>query len=85
MATPIAHKGALAGAKALSGAVIDLFEQPHMLDEVRRTFKDELAGVTYASLLPEGQQPPAALNKDMMERWREPMRAFYMKERPNFR
>jgi len=56
-----------------------------MLDEVRRTFKDELAGVTYASLLPEGQQPPAALNKDMMERWREPMRAFYVKERPNFR
>ena len=85
LATSLAHKGALAGAKALSGAVIDLFEQPDLLDVVRRTFKDELAGVTYSSLLPEGQQPPAALNRDMMERWREPMREFYVKERPNFR
>ena len=38
----------------------------------------------YAPLLPDGQQPPADLNRGMMEQWREKMRAHYVKEKPEY-
>ncbi|MFZ9500643.1 MAG: amidohydrolase [Beijerinckiaceae bacterium] len=84
LATSIAHKGALAGAKALAGAVIDLFEKPTLIEDARRTFAREIGDVRYAPLLPADQKAPAAMNREGMERFRPAMRAHYVKQRAPF-
>ncbi|MGE3244993.1 MAG: amidohydrolase [Beijerinckiaceae bacterium] len=84
LATPIAHKGAVSGAKVLAGAALDFFCDAALLAEAKRTFAEELGGERYRSLLPEGQQPPADLNQEKMEPYREAMRAHYCGEKPVF-
>lgn len=80
LATSIAHKGAVVGAKAFSGSVIDLLENPGSIAEVTSTFKEEISGAGYRSLLPADQQPQVGANHDMMEAWRTKMRPFYSQE-----
>ena len=84
LATTIAHKGALAGAKALAGTVIDLFTKPSLLGSIKHAFAVERAAQPFTSLVPKDQKAPQDLNKDEMERWRPSMRAFYVKETPVF-
>ncbi len=84
LATPIAHKGAVVGAKVLAGAAIDFLTNTELVSEAHRTFQDELGGVAYRPLLPVGQEPPKWLNRDTMEAFREPMRAHYLTEKPVF-
>lgn len=85
LATPIAHKGTVAGAKALAGAVVDLFKNPARVEEAKATFSKELGGITYEPLLPASQTPPFGLNREAMEAWRPKMRPHYVKERPVFK
>ena len=80
----IAHKGTLAGAKALAGTLIDLFTTPADLSRAKETFRAEIGGVKYRPLLPPDQKPPVALNRDLMEQYRPAMRAHYVKQRPKF-
>src|SRR3546814_1544954 len=40
MATPIAHKGAVAGAKALAMTVLDLMTTPKLVADAKAYFKD---------------------------------------------
>ena len=84
LATSIAHKGGLAGAKALAASVIDLLLDPDLVDAAKGTFKEELGGVAYESLLPPGQKPPLELNRSIMEKFRPAMRNHYLKEAPRF-
>ena len=84
LATSIAHKGALAGAKVMAASIIECFKNPAIVDEAKRTFKQELGGVEYRSLLPPQQNPPLALNRDMQERFRPLLEPHYVKERPRF-
>lgn len=85
LATSIAHKGAVAGAKALSGAVIELFLDPALVQRAKDTFKQELDGVQYRPLLPPEQKPPIDLHRDLMEHWRPKMREHYLTQTPQFR
>ncbi|MEE2971114.1 MAG: amidohydrolase [Pseudomonadota bacterium] len=84
LATSIAHKGGLAGAKALAASVIDLLLDPDLVDAAKGTFKEELGGVAYESLLPPGQKPPLELNRSIMEKFRPAMRNHYLKDAPRF-
>jgi aminobenzoyl-glutamate utilization protein B len=84
LATPIAHKGAAVGAKALAGAIVDLLMDPALVQRAKDTFRDELGGVTYRPLLPAGQKPPIDLHRDLMEQWRPKMREHYLKREPVF-
>jgi len=84
LATSVAHKGALAGAKVLAGSAIDFLADPNRVAEARRTFNEELAGERHVSLLPPDQAPPADMNRQTMESWRAAMREHYLKERPVF-
>jgi aminobenzoyl-glutamate utilization protein B len=84
LATSIAHKGAVAGAKAMAAAVIECLQNPAVVDEAKRTFKEELGGIEYRPLLPAGQKPPVPLNRDTMERFRPLLERHYLKERPTF-
>jgi aminobenzoyl-glutamate utilization protein B len=84
LATSIAHKGAVTGAKVLAGAALDFLSDPALVAEAKTTFAEELGGVSYRPLLPVGQEPPKTLNRDKMEPFRERMRAHYLAEKPEF-
>ena len=47
LATSIAHKGAVAGAKVIAASVVECFSNPAVVDEAKRTFKEELGGIEY--------------------------------------
>jgi aminobenzoyl-glutamate utilization protein B len=84
LATSIAHKGALAGAKVLSASVVECLLRPAVVEKARRTFKEELGGVEYVPLLPRDQKPPVDLNRAMMDKYRPLLAAHYVKEKPQF-
>jgi len=84
LATSIAHKGALAGAKVLACSLIECFLNPQAVVEARETFARETNGAAYRSLLPTDQTPPIHLNEQAMAKWRPSMMAHYLKERPRF-
>lgn len=84
LATSIAHKGAVAGAKVLAASALDFLTRPELVDEAWTTFADELGDTTYKSLLPAGQDPPADLNRTLMEAFRPAMAEHYLTAKPEF-
>ena len=84
LTSSIAHKGTLAGAKAMTGAALDFFMDTALVEDAKRTFKTELNGIAYEPMLPADQQPDLTVNKDLMARFREPMQAHYLSEKPRF-
>lgn len=81
LATSIAHKAEVSGAKVLAASMIDLFMDEELLTGVKENFRKEIGDAKYFSILPEGQKPPVDLNKGEMEKWRPKMEKFYLKER----
>lgn len=74
MATPIAHKGATAGAKAHAMTVLDLLTKPELVRAAKEYFVEQTKGTTWQSLIPPGTKPPITLNKDKMERFAPELR-----------
>jgi len=74
MATPIAHKGATAGAKAQALTALDLLLDPKLLEAARQYFKDQTKDTHWQSLIPEGTKPPIDLNREKMEAFRPQLR-----------
>jgi aminobenzoyl-glutamate utilization protein B len=52
----IGHKGMLQAAKALAATMVDLYEKPQVLEEVKSDFREKSKGRTYKSYIPAG--PP---------------------------
>lgn len=78
MATPIAHKGALAGAKVQALTLLDLMVTPTHVASAWKYFTDDQTRVTkYKSFLGPNDGPPVWLNADIMARYRPEMRKFY--------
>jgi aminobenzoyl-glutamate utilization protein B len=78
MATPIAHKGAAAGAKVVAATLLDLLQDETLRTEAWRYFREEqLQGITYEPFIGEGDEPPVEKNADVMGAFRERQRAFY--------
>jgi aminobenzoyl-glutamate utilization protein B len=76
-ATSIAHKGEIVGAKVMAGSIIDILTKPDVLAKAKETFKQEVAGATYRSLLPDSQKPPVGMNADEMAKFRPLMKPHY--------
>jgi len=70
MATPIAHKGATAAAKAHAMTVIDLLTKPELLVACQAAFAEQTKDVKWQSLIPVGTAPPVKLNREKMDRAR---------------
>jgi len=68
MATPIAHKGATAGAKAHAMTVIDLLTKPELVTAAKSYFTAQTATTKWQSLIPLDAKPPIHFNKEKMER-----------------
>jgi aminobenzoyl-glutamate utilization protein B len=70
MATPIAHQGATAGAKAHAMTALDLLLKPELLAAARAYFAEQTRETKWKSLVPPGTTAPVHLNKERMERFR---------------
>jgi aminobenzoyl-glutamate utilization protein B len=78
MATPIAHKGAVAGAKAAAMTVIDLMTTPSLLAAAKTYFRD-VQGKTdhYDPVIVASDKPAIWLNARTMDQLRPQMEKFY--------
>ncbi len=78
MATPIAHKGATAGAKVTAMTLLDLFTRPALVDSAKAYFRNvQTKDVKYQPLIRAGDKPPVELNAQIMQRYRPEMRKYY--------
>lgn len=74
MATPIAHKGTTAGAKAQAMTALDILVNGSLLDSARKYFAGQTKTTKWKSLMPEGTAPPVDLNREKMDRFRPQLR-----------
>jgi len=78
MATPIAHKGAVTGAKAVAMTVLDLLMDEKLLADAKDYFQNEqLQGMSYDPVLGPEDMPAIHLNKEIMDQLRPEMEQFY--------
>jgi aminobenzoyl-glutamate utilization protein B len=78
MATPIAHKGVIAGAKVQAMTMLDILLHPELVEKSWDYFKNvQTKDVKYHSFLRPGDQPAIWLNKKTMEEYRPRMKALY--------
>jgi aminobenzoyl-glutamate utilization protein B len=78
MATPIAHKGVVAGAKVQAMTLLDLIMQPTLVADAKRYFTDvQTKTVKYRPLMAPSDQPATWLNAEKMARYRDEMRKLY--------
>lgn len=84
LTTSIAHRGALAGAKALAGAVVDCLEEPALVAMARKTFEDEIGNTRYEPLVPASHRPDIETHRELMAKYRPLLKPFHRTVRPVF-
>jgi len=52
----IGHKGMVQAAKVLAATMVDLYENPHLIEEIKADFREKMKGRTYKAYIPAG--PP---------------------------
>ena len=78
MATPVAHKGATAGAKALALTMYDVLTQPQLVADAWSYYRDvQTKDVKYESFVRPQDRAATELNANILARFREQMRPFY--------
>ena len=78
MATPIAHKGVVAGAKVQAMTMLDILLHPDLVAKSWDYFKNvQTKDVQYKTFLRPDDKPAIWLNKDVMERFRPQMQKMY--------
>ena len=81
MATPIAHKGANAGAKVVAMTTLDFLLKPHKLDEAKDYFENiQKKETTYRPMISKDDPPAIYLNKDIMNQYKDQIKEFYFDE-----
>lgn len=78
MATPVAHKGAVAGAKVQAMTALDLLLKPELVKQAWDYFRNEQTKeTTYQPLVGPDDKPPVWLNEKLMRELRPRMQPFY--------
>ncbi|MBR9988601.1 MAG: amidohydrolase [Gemmatimonadetes bacterium] len=81
MATPIAHKGATAGAKVMARTALEFFLRPQLVAESWTYFRDvQTKDVQYASFITADDPPPVWLNRRIMQEFKPRLAEFYYDE-----
>ncbi|NRB65088.1 MAG: amidohydrolase [Saprospiraceae bacterium] len=81
MATPIAHKGVVAGAEAEAMTLLDFFLKPKLVDDAWHYFRNEQGmKQEYVPMVSEEDAPATYLNTDIMEEYRPQLESFYYDE-----
>ena len=78
MATPIAHKGATAGAKVTALTMLDILANPALVDSAWSYFRTvQTKDQKYIPLLRAEDRPPIELNTAIMARYRDRLKPLY--------
>jgi aminobenzoyl-glutamate utilization protein B len=78
MATPIAHKGSTAGAKAQALTALDFLLSPVLVKQAWDYFNDvQTKDLKYTPLVAPEDQPVVDLNRDKMERFLPQLKQYY--------
>jgi aminobenzoyl-glutamate utilization protein B len=78
MATPIAHKGVVAGAKVQALTMLDILLHPELMGSAWDYFRNVQTKETqYKSFLQPEDKPAIWLNQKIMEQYREKMKPLY--------
>ena len=77
-ATPIAHKGVVAGAKVQAMTILDLLTKPEIVKNAWEYFNTvQTKDVKYIPFITRDTPPATHLNKAILDKYREQMRKFY--------
>jgi aminobenzoyl-glutamate utilization protein B len=77
-ATPIAHKGATAGAKVAAMTVLDFLARPELVDQAWDYFRNvQTKDQKYQPFIGPKDAPDTSLNAKTMEKYRPEMRKYY--------
>ena len=78
MATPIAHKGVIAGAKVQAMTMLDLVMRPELVEQAWTYFRDvQTKDTKYEPIIRQQDQPAIWLNKATMDKYRPEMKKYY--------
>jgi aminobenzoyl-glutamate utilization protein B len=78
MATPIAHKGVVAGAKVQAMTILDVLFTPQIVTDAWDYFNNvQTKDVKYKPFFAPTDKPPTWLNADIMAQYRPEMRKYY--------
>lgn len=78
MATPVAHKGATAGAKVMALTMLDVLLTPKLVTDAWDYFRNvQTKDVKYEPLIRPDDRPAVELNAGILAKYREQMRPFY--------
>ena len=78
MATPIAHKGIVAGAKAEAMTLIDMLMKPEIIKNAWAYYREEQTKeIKYTPLISPKEQPAVFLNKKIMTEYKPKLEKFY--------
>ena len=80
MATPIAHKGVVAGAKVQAMTMLDILMTQQLVTDAWDYFNVQTKDTKYKCFCSATDQPPIWLNKERMEKYRPAMVKFYYDE-----
>ncbi|OIN57164.1 amidohydrolase [Arsenicibacter rosenii] len=78
MATPIAHKGIVAGAKAEAMTLIDMLMKPEIIKNAWDYYRNEQTKeIKYTPLISPKEQPAVFLNKKIMTEYKPKLEKYY--------
>jgi aminobenzoyl-glutamate utilization protein B len=78
MATPVAHQGATAGAKAMALTMLDLLLTPALVEQAWAYFRDvQTKDRKYEPLIRPGDRPAIDLNRGIAAEYRPLLREYY--------
>jgi len=81
MATPIAHKGVTAGARAQAMTIIDLLTKPELVSGAKDYFENvQQAKKQYKPMITKEDKPATYLNTEIMKEYRPQLEKFYYDE-----
>jgi aminobenzoyl-glutamate utilization protein B len=78
MATPVAHKGATAGAKVLAATMLDLIQGDTLVDDAWKYFREEqTANETYVPFISDDDDPAIEKNVAIMSKYKDELKKTY--------
>jgi aminobenzoyl-glutamate utilization protein B len=82
MATPIAHKGVVAGAKVEAMTILDFLLKPELVDQAWDYYrKVQMQDQEYKPMISEDEKPAIYLNTEIMAEFRPELEKYYYNEK----
>jgi aminobenzoyl-glutamate utilization protein B len=80
MATPIAHKGATAGAKVMAMTALEMFARPQVVQAAKDYFNVQTRDTKYTPFITRDDPPAIHLNRGIMAEFKPELQKYYYDE-----